>query len=47
MGNKETVSKAMNELFHEKDSTTIGRYWHESYLQHNPSMTNGHEVFIP
>jgi predicted SnoaL-like aldol condensation-catalyzing enzyme len=42
MSNKEIVLKAMNELFHKKDSTAIERYWHESYLQHNPSMTNGH-----
>ena len=38
MNNKEIVLKAMNELFHEKDSTAIERYWHESYQQHNPSM---------
>lgn len=43
MKNKEIVLKAMNELFHEKDSTAIKRYWHESYQQHNPSMINGHE----
>lgn len=38
MGNKEIVLKAMNELFHEKDSKAIERYWHESYIQHNPSI---------
>lgn len=43
MTNKDIVLKAMNELFHEKDSTAIERYWHESYQQHNPSMINGHE----
>ncbi|PRD46906.1 nuclear transport factor 2 family protein [Sphingobacterium haloxyli] len=43
MKNKEIVLKAMNELFHEKDITAIERYWHESYQQHNPSMTSGHE----
>lgn len=43
MTNKEIVLKAMNELFHEKDSTAIERYWHENYQQHNPSMGNGHE----
>ena len=43
MKNKVIVLKAMNELFHEKDSTAIERYWHESYQQHNPSMINGHE----
>ena len=43
LSNKEIVLKAMNELFHEKDSRAIERYWHESYVQHNPSMINGHE----
>lgn len=43
MGNKEIVLKAMNELFHYKDGTAIEKYWHKSYQQHNPSMTNGHE----
>ncbi|MBW8243708.1 nuclear transport factor 2 family protein [Muricauda oceani] len=43
MTNKEIVCKAMDELFHQKDSTAIERYWHESYQQHNPSMGNGHE----
>lgn len=41
--NKEIVVKAMNELFHEKDGTAIDRYWHESYIQHNPSMISGHQ----
>lgn len=43
MENKEIVLKAMNELFHEKDSAAIEKYWHEDYQQHNPSMINGHE----
>ncbi|SEK80407.1 nuclear transport factor 2 family protein [Parapedobacter koreensis] len=43
MGNKEIVLRAMNELFHEKDSEAVERYWHENYQQHNPSMINGHE----
>lgn len=43
MNNKEIVLKAMNELFHEKDSSAIARYWHENYQQHSPSMSNGHE----
>lgn len=43
MKNKEIVLKAMNELFHEKDSTAIEKYWHKNYQQHNPSMINGHE----
>ena len=43
MKNKEIVLNAMNELFHDKDSTAIEKYWHEAYQQHNPSMINGHE----
>ncbi len=43
MNNKEIVLKAMNELFHQKDSSAIERYWQESYQQHNPSMINGHK----
>ncbi len=43
MKNKEIILKAMNELFHERDSKAIERYWHESYVQHNPSMESGHE----
>ena len=43
MENKEIVVKAMNELFHEKNSAAIDRYWHESYIQHNPSMISGHQ----
>ncbi|WP_264538142.1 nuclear transport factor 2 family protein [Flavobacterium sp. N1736] len=43
MTNKEIVLKAMNELFHEKDSKAIALYWHETYKQHNPAMTDGHQ----
>ena len=43
MTNKEIVIKAMDELFHQRDISAIERYWEESYLQHNPSMINGHE----
>ena len=42
MINKQIVVKAMDELFHQKDEMAIDRYWHESYVQHRPSMTNGH-----
>jgi len=41
--NKEIVVKAMNELFHKKDSAAIERFWHQSYIQHNPSMISGHQ----
>ncbi|GEM_PF-4707125 len=40
MTNKEIVLKAMNELFHEKDSTAIERHCHEAYQQHHPAMIN-------
>ncbi len=43
MTKKEIVSKAMKEFFADRDPEAIGRYWHESYKQHNPSMTNGHQ----
>lgn len=43
MTNKEIALKAMDEFFHQRDSTAIDRYWHESYKQHNPSMPNGHQ----
>jgi predicted SnoaL-like aldol condensation-catalyzing enzyme len=43
MTNKEIVLKAMKEFFGHRDITAINRYWHESYIQHNPSMINGHE----
>lgn len=43
MTNKEIVLKAMKEFFVNRDSTAIARYWHESYVQHNPSMINGHQ----
>ncbi|WP_130736055.1 nuclear transport factor 2 family protein [Flavobacterium sp. J27] len=43
MKNKEIVLKAMNDLFHEKDSSAIERYWQKDYIQHNPTMANGHE----
>ena len=43
MTNKEIVVKAMKEFFVDRDHTAIERYWHESYVQHNPSMISGHE----
>ena len=43
MTNKEIVVKAMKEFFVDRDHTAIERYWHESYIQHNPSMINGHQ----
>lgn len=43
MSNKEIVLKAMKEFFVDRDHTAIERYWHQSYIQHNPSMNNGHQ----
>jgi len=43
MTNKEIVLKAMDEFFHQRDISALNKYWQESYLQHNPSMINGHE----
>jgi predicted SnoaL-like aldol condensation-catalyzing enzyme len=43
MTNKEIVSRAMKEFFVDRDSTAIERYWHKSYIQHNPAMINGHQ----
>jgi predicted SnoaL-like aldol condensation-catalyzing enzyme len=43
MTNKEIVVKAMKEFFVDRDNNAIKRYWHESYVQHNPSMRNGHQ----
>ncbi|SFM88853.1 Predicted SnoaL-like aldol condensation-catalyzing enzyme [Chitinophaga sp. YR627] len=43
MTNKEIVTKAMKEFFTDRDQTAIERYWHKDYVQHNPSMTDGHE----
>ena len=43
MTNKEIVVKAMKEFFVDRDSNAIERYWHASYIQHNPSMINGHQ----
>ena len=33
----------MKEFFVDRDINAIERYWHESYVQHNPSMKNGHQ----
>ncbi|TDQ08288.1 nuclear transport factor 2 family protein [Pedobacter metabolipauper] len=43
MTNKEIVIKAMKAFFVDRDIHAIERYWHESYVQHNPSMINGHQ----
>ena len=43
MTNKEIVVKAMKEFFVDRDHNAIESYWHETYVQHNPSMIDGHE----
>lgn len=43
MTNKEIVEQAMKAFFVERDHNAIERYWHEAYVQHNPSMINGHQ----
>jgi len=39
--NKQTVLRAMQELFSDKDVSAVDRFWAEPYLQHNPTMPNG------
>lgn len=43
MTNKEIVTRAMNEFFSDRDHSAIERYWQQDYIQHNPSMANGHQ----
>lgn len=42
--NEVLVQKAMNELFVNRDVTAIDRYWGPQYIQHNPTIDNGHAV---
>lgn len=35
--------KAMKEFFVDRDHHAIEKYWHETYVQHNPAMPNGHQ----
>lgn len=44
MSNKDTVVKAMTELFVKRDVSAIDRYFGTPYTQHNPEIPNGHEV---
>lgn len=39
--NAKLVKKAMTELFVNRDSTAIARYWGKTYIQHNPGIPNG------
>ncbi len=39
--NKVLVKRAMNDLFVKRDTTAVGRYWGDPYLQHNPTIADG------
>ena len=39
--NKDLVSKAMTELFVNRDVSAVERYWGSTYLQHNPTIADG------
>ena len=39
--NKALVMKAYQELFGDHDLTALDRYWATTYIQHNPTMTDG------
>jgi len=41
--NETLVLKALTELFVQRDASALGRYWGTPYIQHNPSVGNGHE----
>eukprot|EP01037_Dinobryon_pediforme_P020705 gene20705-21392_t len=40
---RDTVVKAMTELFVNKDTSAIDRYWGPNYTQHSPSVADGVE----
>lgn len=44
--NEALVLKAMDEVFNKRDVSAIGRYWGTPYIQHNPTVPNGHEGLI-
>lgn len=45
--NKALVVKAMTELFAQRDTTAIARYWGEPYVQHSPQASNGAASLVP
>ena len=45
MTNTELVTKAMTELFINRDLGALERYWSPTYIQHNPRMPNGTDFF--
>ncbi|WP_237153242.1 nuclear transport factor 2 family protein [Oryzibacter oryziterrae] len=42
--NKELVVKAYQELFGDKDMSSLDRYFREDYFQHNPTVPSGREA---
>lgn len=42
---KETAQNALEQLFIQKDTSAIQRYWGEPYLQHNPIADSGVDAF--
>lgn len=42
--NKTLVKTAMIELFVQRDTTAVDRYWSNDYVQHNPTIPNGREA---
>ena len=43
--NKALVTRAVDELFGQKDLSAVDRYWAEPYLQHDASLASGVEAF--
>jgi predicted SnoaL-like aldol condensation-catalyzing enzyme len=43
--NRELVSKAIDQLFFEKDIAAVDRYWADPYYQHNPIAKSGVSTF--
>lgn len=43
--NRMLASKAIDELFIDKDITAVDRYWSDPYLQHNPIAMSGVSTF--
>ena len=41
--NRELVKKAMTALFVDRDLSAIDKYMGKDYIQHNPTIANGHE----
>ncbi len=41
--NEKLVLKALTEIFVKRDASAIDRYWGTPYIQHNPTVPNGHE----